>query len=70
MNLIIMISNSNSQSILLLETLNQEVDSIIKNMIDEEREHLTNIEVRHLIKMADHIVMKIKSQVSENCEYI
>ena len=39
-------------------------------MIDEEREHLTNIEVRHLIKMADHIVMKIKSQVSENCEYI
>lgn len=65
-----MISNSNSQSILLLETLNQEVDSIIKNMIDEEREHLTNIEVKHLIKMADHIVMKIKSQVSENCEYI
>ena len=70
MKLIIMISNSNSQSILLLETLNQEVESIIKNMIDEEREHLTNIEVRHLIKMADHIVMKIKSQVSENCEYI
>jgi hypothetical protein len=65
-----MISNSNSQSILLLETLNQEVDSIIKNMIDEEREHLTNIEVRHLIKMADHIVMKIKNQISENCEYI
>ena len=70
MNLIIMISNSNSQSILLLETLNQEVDSIIKNMIDEEREHLTNIEVRHLIKMADHIVMKIKSQESKNCEYM
>jgi hypothetical protein len=51
-----------SKAILLLETLNQELDSIIKNMFDEERKHLTDLEVKHLIKMTDYVVMKIKQQ--------
>ena len=51
-----------SKVILLLETLNQELDSIIKNMFDEKRKHLTDLEVKHLIKMTDYVVMKIKQQ--------
>lgn len=51
-----------SKAIILLETLNQELDSIIKNMFDEKRKHFTDLEVKHLIKMTDHVVMKIKQQ--------
>ena len=54
-----------SRAISLLETLNQELDSIIKNMFYEERKHLTDLEVKHLIKMTDYVVMKIKQQTKE-----
>lgn len=53
-------NNQHIQSISLLETLNQELDSIIKNMFDEERKHLTDLEIKHLIKMTYYAVMKIK----------
>ena len=50
------------KSISLLETLNQELNSIMKNMFDEERTHLTDLEIKHLVKMTDYVVMKIKQQ--------
>jgi hypothetical protein len=50
------------KSISLLETLNQELNSIMKDMFDEERKQLTDLEIKHLIKMTDYVVMKIKQQ--------
>lgn len=51
-----------SRAILLLETLNKELDSIIEHMFSEGRKQFTDLEVEHLIKMTDYVVMKIKKQ--------
>lgn len=59
------------KAISMLETLNEELDSIIKNAFYEEREHLTNLEIKHLTKMTDYTVMKIKQQTKiESYEYL
>lgn len=52
-----------TKAILLLETLNQEIDSIMRNAIGENREQLTNHEVKYLTKMTDHIVQQIKPKM-------
>jgi len=57
-----MMNSQHIKSISLLETLNQELNSIMKNMFDEERAHLTDLEIKHLVKMTDYVVMKIKQQ--------
>ena len=36
-----------------------------KHSIDEGREHLSDLEIEHLIKMIDDVVMKIKQQTKE-----
>jgi len=50
---------------LALDTLQKEVSSIAKHSIDEGREHLSDLEIEHLIKMIDDVVMKIKQQTKE-----
>jgi DNA polymerase III delta prime subunit len=59
------------KAISMLEALNEELDSIIKNAFYEERKHLTNLEINHLTKMTDYTVMKIKQQIKiETYEYL
>jgi hypothetical protein len=50
---------------LALDTLQKEVSSMAKHSIDEGREHLSDLEIEHLIKMIDDVVMKIKQQTKE-----
>ena len=52
-------------TILSLDTLQKEVSSMAKHSIDEGREHLNNLEIEHLIKMTNDVVMKIKQQTKE-----
>jgi hypothetical protein len=49
----------------VLESLNQEVSSIAQHSFNEGREHLNDLEIEHLIKMTNDVVMKIKLQVQE-----
>ncbi len=50
---------------LALDTLQKEVSSMAKHSIDEGHEHLSDLEIEHLIKMIDDVVMKIKQQTKE-----
>ncbi len=52
-------------TILALDTLQKEVSSMAKHSIDEGREHLSDLEIEHLIKMTNDVVMKIKQQTKE-----
>ena len=52
-------------TILSLDVLQQEVSFMAKHSIDEGREHLNNLEIEHLIKMTNDVVMKIKQQTKE-----
>jgi hypothetical protein len=36
-----------------------------KHSIDEGREHLNDLEIEHLLKMTNDVVMKIKQQTKE-----
>jgi hypothetical protein len=36
-----------------------------KHSIDEGREHLNDLEIEHLLKMTNNVVMKIKLQTKE-----
>ena len=54
-----------SSTVLALESLHHEVSSMAKHSIDEGREHLNDLEIEHLIKMTNNIVMKIKQQTKE-----
>ena len=51
--------------ILALESLHSEVGFVTRHSIDEGREHLNNLEIKHLIKMTADVVMKIKQQTQE-----
>jgi hypothetical protein len=51
--------------VLALESLNQEVSSIAQHSFNEGREHLNDLDIEHLIKMTNDVVMKIKLQVQE-----
>ncbi len=50
---------------LALESLHHEVSPMAKHSIDEGREHLSDLEIEHLIKMTNDVVMKIKQQTKE-----
>jgi len=54
-----------SSTVLALESLHHEVSSMAKHSIDEGREHLNDLEIEHLIKMTNNVVMKIKQQTKE-----
>ncbi len=49
-----------------LYSLEQEIGYIAKNSHDQGREHLDDLEIKYLLKMTKHVVMKIKNQVMES----
>ena len=51
-----------SQTVLALESLHHEVSSMAKYSLDDGREYLNDLEIEHLIKMTNDVVMKIKTQ--------
>jgi len=52
-------------TILALESLYDEVSFMTRHSADEGREHLDGLEIEHLIKMTNDVVMKIKQQTKE-----
>ena len=57
--------NTTTQTVLALESLQKEVSFMVKHSFDEGREHLNDLEIEHLIKMTNDVVMKIKQQLKE-----
>ncbi len=51
-----------TNQVLILESLQREVSFIAQHSFDEGREHLNDLEIQHLIKMTNDVVMKIKQQ--------
>jgi len=62
-----------NSTVLALESLYHEVSSMAKHSIDEDLkqtfgpvyQHLNDLEIEHLIKMTNNVVMKIKQQTKE-----
>jgi hypothetical protein len=54
-----------NNSVIALESLNHEVSSMAQHSINEGREYLNDLEIQHLIKMTNNVVMKIKMQILE-----
>ncbi|WP_179361847.1 hypothetical protein [Nitrosopumilus oxyclinae] len=54
-----------TSQVLALESLQNEVSFMAKQSIDDGRQHLNDLEVKHLIKMTGDVVMKIKNQTKE-----
>jgi hypothetical protein len=52
-------------TVLALQSLQNEVSFMAQHSIDEGREHLNNLEIEHLIKMTNDVVLKIKQQTME-----
>ena len=52
-------------NVLALQSLQNEVSFMARHSIDEGREHLNNLEIEHLIKMTNDVVLKIKQQTME-----
>jgi len=51
-----------NSTVLVLKSLQQEVSFVAQHSIDEGREHLNDLEIEHLLKMTNNVVMKIKQQ--------
>jgi len=54
-----------NSTVLALESLYHEVNFVARHSIDEGREHLNDLEIEHLLKMTNDVVMKIKQQTKE-----
>ena len=54
-----------NSTVLAIESLHNEVSFLAKHSVDEGREHLNDLEIEHLIKMTNDVVMKIKKQTKE-----
>jgi len=52
----------------VLESLQREVSFMAQHSFDEGREHLNGLEIEHLIKMTEDVVMKIKQQTLEKLD--
>lgn len=48
-----------------IQSLHKEVGFVTRHSADEGRENLNNLEIEHLIKMTNDVVMKIKQQTKE-----
>ena len=53
------------RTVLALQSLQSEVSFVAQHSLDEGREHLNDLEIEHLIKMTNDVVMKIKQQTKE-----
>ena len=54
-----------TNQILSLESLQREVSHVAQDSFDDGREHLNDLEIEHLIKMTNDVVLKIKQQSME-----
>ncbi len=54
-----------NSTVLTLECLHQEVSLMAQHSFDEGREYLNDLEIEHLLKMTNNVVMKIKKQTME-----
>ena len=54
-----------TSTVLTLECLHQEVSLMAQHSFDEGREYLNDLEIEHLLKMTNNVVMKIKQQTME-----
>ena len=54
-----------TNQILALESLQREVSFVAQHSLDDGREHLNDLEIEHLIKMTNDVVLKIKQQTRE-----
>ena len=54
-----------NSTVLTLECLHQEVSLMAQHSFDEGREYLNDLEIEHLLKMTNNVVMKIKQQTME-----
>lgn len=51
-----------ADQVMILESLQREASSIAQQSLDDGRKHLNDLEIEHLIKMTNDVVMKIKQQ--------
>lgn len=54
-----------ANQVMILESLQRETSSIAQHSLDGGRKHLNDLEIEHLIKMTNDVVMKIKQQTME-----
>ena len=54
-----------NNTVLVLQSLQQEVSFVAQHSIDEGREYLNTLDIEHLIKMTNDVVKKIKQQTME-----
>ncbi len=54
-----------NSTVLSMECLQQEVSLMAQHSFDEGREHLNDLEIEHLLKMTNDVLMKIKKQTKE-----
>jgi len=54
-----------NNTVLVLQSLQQEVTFLAQHSIDEGREHLNDLDIEHLIKMTNDVVIKILLQTRE-----
>ena len=54
-----------NSAVLVLESLQHEVSFMAQNSFDDGREHLNDLEIEHLIKMTNNVVMNFKEQLKE-----
>jgi len=51
-----------TDQVLVIQSLQREVSFMAQHSFDEGREHLNDLEIEHLIKMTNDVVLKIKQQ--------
>gem|GEM_PF-6929457 len=54
-----------TNQVLSLESLQREVSFVAQHSFDDGREYLNDLEIQHLIKMTNNVVLKIKQQTQE-----
>ena len=54
-----------NQTLVALESIHREAGYIAKNTFENGRECPTELEIEHLIKMTNDVVMRIKSKTLE-----
>ncbi|MCV0431539.1 hypothetical protein [Nitrosopumilus sp.] len=52
-------------TVLALESLQNEISFMAQHSINEGRENLNDLEIEHLIKMTNDVLLRIKQQTQE-----
>ena len=54
-----------NSTVLALQSLQHEVSFLAEHSFDEGRENLNDLEIEHLVKMTNNVVIKIHDQLKE-----